>query len=113
LTLCLPDAARRFLEPALEPGTVWDEIEQRFAGDTVQLWLRPDCAMLTELYPGNIHVWLAGGALKSLLDLRPQVEATARFWGCTTATINGRLGWDRVLRNHGYQRRGDELEKVL
>lgn len=69
--------------------------------------------MVTEPFDGGIHVWLGGGSLEGLLSLRPHIERTARFWGCKTATINGRLGWDRALKPFGYRRVGDELEKIL
>lgn len=111
----LPDGARRLLEPALDAGEtfIWADIEARIKADTAQLWLGEGCAMLTEIVGDAIHVWLGGGSLSGLLILRPQVEETARFWGCKRATINGRLGWDRVLKPHGYRRNGEELEKTL
>lgn len=115
MTLNAPAAARRVLEPALDPDEpfTWADIEARLQANTAQLWLGEGCAMLTELFPDEIHVWLGGGRLLGLLKLRPQVEETARFWGCKRATINGRLGWDRVLKPYGYRRVGDELEKTL
>jgi hypothetical protein len=113
--LSLPASVRGWLEPALDPDEewTWADVERRLTDNTAQLWLGSGCAMLTELFPANIHVWLGGGSLKGLLELRPHVERTARFWGCERATIAGRLGWDRVLRPFGYVRTGDELEKRL
>lgn len=115
MTSPLPANARAFLEPALDPEEpfVWADVEARFLRDEINLWLGEDCAMVTERLPDEIHVWLGGGSLAGLLDLRPRVEETARYWGCRKATINGRLGWDRVLKPYGYTRNGDELEKNL
>lgn len=111
----LPANARAFLEPALDPEETftWADVEARILTSTAQLWTGDDCAMLTEIVGDAIHVWLGGGSLEGLLSLRPHVERTARFWGLKRATINGRLGWDRVLKHHGYARNGDELEKSL
>lgn len=103
------------LAPALDPEETftWCDVETRIRNGTAQLWFGDGCAMVTELFPDEIHVWLGGGSLSGLLNLRPRVEETARFWGCKRATINGRLGWDRVLKPQGYTRNGDELEKTL
>lgn len=108
------DSARALLEPALD-GNTWDDVLERLKANTAQLWFAEDgsAAMLTELFGDCIHVWLGGGRLRALLDLRPRVEATARYWGIKRATINGRPGWNRALRRCGYVRKGDELEKIL
>lgn len=104
--------AERLLTPALD-GDAWGDIEARILARTAQLWFGDDCAMVTEIWGDCIHVWLAGGRLKGILTLRPKIEDTARFWGLKRATVNGRLGWDRALKRHGYVRLGDELEKQL
>lgn len=114
----LPANARAWLEPALDPEETftWADIEALHADNRLQIWLGDDCAIATQLFgepADGIHVWLGGGSLTGLLNLRPRIEETARFWGCRKATINGRLGWDRVLKPHGYTRNGDELEKTL
>lgn len=115
MTSSLPGTARRWLEPALDPEQpfTWADVEARVLNNTAQLWLTDDCAMVTELIGDAIHVWLGGGSLRGLLTLRPRVEETARFWGFKRATIQGRPGWARALRAHGYRERGDELEKML
>lgn len=109
------DSARALLEPALTDGETWDDVLERLKARTAQLWFSRDdgAAMVTELFGDCIHVWLGGGRLRSLLDLRPSVEATARYWGLKRATIAGRPGWNRALRRCGYVRKGDELEKML
>lgn len=111
----LPAAARTFLEPALDPDQdwTWPDIEARVIGKTAQLWLEADAALLTEIIDGCCHVWLGGGRLKTLLTMRPRIEAWARAAGCDRATIIGRKGWDRVFEKCGYVRKGDELEKLL
>ncbi len=113
--MSLPASVRGWLEPALDPDEewTWADVERRLTDNTAQLWLGSGCAMVTEYDGDCIHVWLGGGDLPGLLALRPHVEREARSKGYRTATINGRLGWDRVLRPFGYVRKGMELEKVL
>lgn len=106
-------SARALLEPALIDNDTWAEVEARLKANTAQLWTAPGCALVTEIYGDCLHVWLGGGSLHGLLDLRPRVEETARYWGLKRITILGRLGWDRVLKRFGYVRKGDELEKML
>lgn len=60
-----------------------------------------------------LHCWLGGGRLRSLLELRPGVEAWGRAMGCEYASIEGRRGWDRVFQPFGYWREGAELRKRL
>lgn len=111
----LPAHVRPLLEPALDPreALTWDDVEDRLLNRKAQLWLGDGCAMVTEIYGDTIHVWLGGGTLRGLLELRPKVEAWARAVGCVAATIETRPGWSRVLRRFGFERRGDELEKTL
>lgn len=101
------------LEPALEQDETWAEVERRIADHTAQLWWGDGCAMLTEVVDKCIHVWLGGGSLKGLLEMRPRIEFLAKVNGCEEATINGRLGWDRLLKPFGYTRVGNELRKTL
>ena len=98
-----------------------DEDEAELVGDLAagraQLWPGEGAAMVTQCVDEPqgrcLHVWLAGGALAEILRLRPGVEAWARAQGCGRVTLNGRGGWARALRGHGYARRGEELERRL
>jgi hypothetical protein len=109
-----PPRAREFLEPALAGDWTWEDVEARINADLAQLWVHPEGAIVTEhVVTGEetcLHVWLGGGSLRALLILKPEIERFARDAGCAAITINGRTGWDRVLRRSGYVRRGDELE---
>jgi hypothetical protein len=66
--------------------------------------------MVTEIVGDSIHVWLGGGDLAELMEMRPLVESWGRDVGCVRATISGRLGWDRALKPYGFER---VLEKIL
>lgn len=80
------------------------EVVGRLLNGTAQLWLGVRCAMVTEVVnrPRTIHVWLAGGDLQEIVSLIPGIEAWARMMGCSEATIEGRKGWARVLKPHGF-----------
>lgn len=82
-----------------------------------QLWPGEGGALVTQLLETPegrcLHVWLGGGAMRSLLDMRAGLEAWGRQQGCDYATINGRAGWDRVFRPFGYTRVDGELRKTL
>lgn len=69
--------------------------------------------MVTEIVGDAIHVWLGGGDLTELLEMRPLVERAGIEWGCKRATIDGRLGWVRVLKPYGYALVDGVLEKTL
>lgn len=59
----------------------------------------------------EVRAWLAGGDMKSITGpLKAQAEYWAKLNGASQATIGGRKGWGRVLRD--YQGDG-ELMKVL
>jgi hypothetical protein len=48
-------------------------------------------------------VVVSGGNLDELLYvIQPQVEQWARDNACTHTRIEGRVGWRRVLKDHGY-----------
>lgn len=106
----LPASAETLLRSACLPGQEWPEVQARIAENTVQVWLGERSAILTELVGDAIHVWLGAGDLNELLEMRPLIERYGREIGCTRATIDGRLGWDRALKTHGFKR---VLEKIL
>lgn len=108
-------AARDWLVAALEAGETEGHLVSRLLAGTAQLWLGERCAMVTEIVngpPRAIHVWLAGGELKEIVSLTPGIAAFARSMGCAEATVNGRKGWGRALRKHGFEGFG-QLRKVL
>lgn len=98
------------LRSALAEGQDWAEVQDRIDANTAQLWLGERSAIVTEIVGDAIHVWLGAGDLAELLNMRPLIEQAGREWGCKRATIDGRLGWDRVFKPHGFKR---VLEKIL
>jgi len=111
LALCWPWLARA------NPEVRRDHLAQLLTAQQAQLWPGEGGALVTQLITlpeGKfVHVWLGGGRMRSLLDMRAGVEAWGRQQGCDFASINGRKGWDRVFEPFGYTRMGDELVKEL
>lgn len=84
-----------------------DVLELIKAGDA-QFWPGRGAAMVTEVtdFPRAkvLSLWLAGGDLGELInELRPKAEAWGRAQGCAQVTILGRSGWERALRDCGYE----------
>lgn len=59
------------------------------------------------LYPGGArigHIKAAAGVLDELVTaLAPQAEDWARSHGCDHALLEGREGWKRALKDHGWE----------
>ncbi len=96
----------------------WIQIGRR------QLWMANTAdkfigLALTEMrvYPLKLEcavVLLSGRGMKDLLlPLFIEIEEWARQQGATTIYADGRLGWERMLRPLGYERRRTIVEKSL
>lgn len=110
--------ARAWLLPALAPGDGGEaELIAELAVGDAQLWLGEQGAIVTQRIEEDggpvLHVWLAGGRLAGVMALRAGIEAWARGQGCIAITIDGRAGWSRLLRSHGYAAQGGELRRRL
>jgi hypothetical protein len=92
----------------MEPTHTLDDIAEGVAAGRYQLWPADDAAMVTELiqYPQarHIHVFLAGGNLETIKDMRPSIEEFGIFNECTVLSINGRPGWAKVFEDEGYRK---------
>lgn len=67
----------------------------------VQAWYAPQSVLITELveYPRlkMCNVFLAGGDLKEIEAMTPDVERWAIAQGCTRAQLIGRRGWSKTF----------------
>lgn len=100
---------------ALEEGSRAELIADLQAG-RAQLWIGEASAMVTEVVEEparTIHVWLAAGAIGDILAITPGVAAWGRAMGCKFATVDGRKGWERVLRPLGFAPVHGILRKAL
>lgn len=91
------------------------EVVGELAANRATLWPGERAAFVTALHldPPRMHVWLAGGDLGELLSMIPGMAAWGRAQGAQYATVNGRRGWDRILKPYGFEPRDGELWKVL
>lgn len=104
-----PTVAIHGLEQALEysGGThdmadVLDQVEEGKA----QMWKRRSAVIVTEIhqYPRQkvCHFWLATGELSDVIGLHREIVAWAKAEGCDRATLAGRKGWVKALRDEGW-----------
>lgn len=93
------------------------ELETDLARRRAQLWLvcdpAPIAALVTRDGDTEFEIWLAGGAILSVMRWLPAIEGAFRGTGKTGARLRGRDGWQRVLLSHGYRADGDDLVKDL
>jgi len=96
------------LEAALE-GTfhkIADVVDAVMAG-RAQFWPGKESALVTEIdtISGTkvIRVWLAGGNMDEIVSMAPGIEAWARLQGCVSVLVEGRKGWEKVMKAFGYE----------
>ena len=94
-----------WIEAALEySGGTHDfgDIVEAVKKGQMQLWPAPKGCMVTELiaYPKlkALHIFLAGGELRQLLEMEDSIVNWAKGQNCGRITLNGRSGWERVLK---------------
>jgi hypothetical protein len=92
----LEAAANRFSN-----GTI-EEAERSIEAERAWFWPGPHSAAISEI-THDFHIWLAGGSLPELLEMERGGEHWARAHGCRRMTVDGRKGWERVLKPLGYR----------
>jgi hypothetical protein len=69
-----------------------------------QLWALKDSAIVTEIidYPQRrtLRFWLAGGNLKTLLEVEPKIRKWSILYRCEAVEIIGRKGWEKVMKDY-------------
>lgn len=111
---------RHLLEAALAHEgvgrSVEDVLERIRIGDA-QMWAGKSSFHITEIiiHPNRktLHVWLSGGDMQELIEMAPKLMAWGKSMGCTDATIEGRLGWERVLAPLGFEKKAVLLGALL
>jgi hypothetical protein len=51
--------------------------------------------------------------MRELIEMAPKLMAWGKKMGCTDATIEGRLGWERVLAPLGFEKKAVLLGVLL
>lgn len=100
----------QWIEAALEYCHGTHSIEDIKAGIALghfMLWPGNKSAAITEVheYPRArfFHIFLAGGDLDELRSMVPMWQAFAQSIGCSRVTLCGRRGWERALREQGWE----------
>lgn len=93
---------------AYSGGThTFDDVVAMVASGKAQIWPAPRGVAITEIieYPRKrvLHVFLAAGELDQLVDMIDSAEQWGRTQRCTSLTMSGRFGWQRVLDKHGFK----------
>jgi len=111
---------RTWIEDALSysGGThTFNHVFQGVIEGRMQLWPSENACAVTEIvvYPmcKVLHVFLAGGAMDSIIEMQKSAEEWGKSQGCTSMTIAGRKGWSRVLADQGYKEQFVTLAKEL
>jgi hypothetical protein len=96
-------AARPHIEAALKYGGGthdYDDVVKMVEEGKAQFWPGPNSAIITEVsqFPKKrvLHYWLAGGNLAEIERMIPAIEEWGRAEGCNSASMTGRLGWQKV-----------------
>lgn len=96
-----------------------DGVKDAILSGRWQLWIVWDgetiCAAgATEVNNYTCFVWAFGGEnMSDWFPLHQELEAWAKLIGCKSIHFFGRLGWERVMRPEGYERRMVVMRKEL
>lgn len=101
---------REMIDSALaySGGThTFEDVVDLVASGRAQLWPAERGVAVTEIivYPRKrvLHIFLAAGEMDQLLDMIESAEQWGRTQGCTSLTMSGRMGWQRVLNKQGFK----------
>lgn len=107
--------------PELQRCREWIEAALIHSGDThdfvhivdgliegkFQFWANSECCVVTEVidYPKKrvLHIFLAGGNLQAIRQLESKAVEWAKDIGCSAFTLTGRKGWEKALKNDGWE----------
>lgn len=96
-----------------------DDIADGMAAHLYQYWPGPDSVIVTEIVVSprmkTLNFFLAGGSMRELQAMTPDIEQWGRERGCTLATLTGRKGWTNtwLTREGGYRPTHIVFEKEL
>ena len=86
---------------------IWADLVKGVRDAEMHFWPAEKSFLITEImvFPQkrSLHVFLAGGDLDEIMEMRPSVEDFARRLECDFVTLAGRLGWKKVLSDNGYE----------
>lgn len=111
---------RKWIDDALSysGGThTFEDVVDGVTSGRMQLWPAERGCAVTEIvvYPKKrvLHVFLAGGEMETIVSMIDSATEWGKAQGCTSMTISGRRGWERVLGRHGYKPVMTVLERTF
>lgn len=107
----------QFAEAMAETPYAVEELERSIGQGRTMFFPGKNAAITAEkaVY-GNesfFQVTWAVGDMEEVLSLAPGVEAMGRLLGCTSMLVEGRRGWEKVLKPLGYSFWSVTLKKAL
>lgn len=95
-----------------------EDLEAKIAAGDAYFWPGANAAVVAErmIYPSGeavLQTLWAVGDLDEVLSLEPGMAATARLTGCSRILIEGRKGWERLMKPAGYEPWSVTICKVL
>lgn len=113
------ERCKEWIEASLEEGsfTTAEDVRVALAENRAQIWPGSRSVIVTEInaYPNQkvVRVWVAGGDMDEIVAMAPGIEAWARLQGCSSVVVEGRKGWEKVLKSFGYEPFLYSARKVL
>lgn len=104
------ERCRPWIEAALDRSgdlNTWGEVVAGIHSGRMQLWPAERGCIVTEIVVYHnrkaLHIFLAGGKLDEILQMTESVKEWAKLMGCSFATFDGRLGWQKPLEKIGWK----------
>jgi hypothetical protein len=104
------ERCRPWIEAAIKRSgdlNTWDEVCVGIRSGKMQLWPAERGCIITEIVvyhnTNALHVFLAGGELDEILQMTENVKEWAKLQGCSFASFDGRLGWQKPLEKIGWK----------
>lgn len=109
---------RPMFEEAMEGGFhSVDALEAQILRGEAYFWPAENAAVVAKRveYDGEttMQTLWAVGDLAEILTLEPGIAATARILGCNSVLVEGRAGWTKLLKAHGYEPWSVTVRKAL
>lgn len=106
-----PEEIIKRIEVALQHGGgcfTWNDVREGLLLGKFQLFWNEHGACVTEIIDAPqkryLHCFVVAGELPGVMELQDQVVRHALTQSCEFMTTTGRIGWERVLPQHGWQK---------
>lgn len=94
-------------------GIDFDSVVARVLTGNVHLYSDDDCCVLMEKIDLPVysvyHCFIACGDMQAIMDMQEPIRREAEKLGCKEMTINGRIGWPKLLKEKGWTHRSSVL----